>query len=459
MSRFDHTARPFVPYTLSNFDWSTDPAAEGIFTQSLDQARTQLDDASLLDLYKYFKFAIKYRCEDRIFLIFEILLGKEEIPVDQLGTYMDAYPSLAYCVLKKFLPELSGELPDDLASIGLCVVRNVIRSANHFGIAALAALERLAHEITKLDFQSYCETLWWTVHTVRAPQLFQEVLMTLHDSRATVFSQDNLSGYAHIKALGVVFDRAEEAADTCPCDDAGRPKRQRTPPIHATLRPSKTSPDDDPNPELSFKTLVTACIRVDAQTNVRLHSHVRLKVASPAESSVLPATIVDAIVIRASRGELLLDVNYPLPPEWDTIDWLLYDAGSTATSRAMINAVQTLAEDEEDCCKFSGIITGTRNGSDMDENADESAIGAADHELPTTLNDSQCAAVRSARPGRLALIWGPPGEYSNISITVTTISNVPGTGKTTVVVDILLKILQENSKAKILMAASTHNGE
>lgn len=418
MYRFDHTAHTYTPNSLQGFDWSADLTAKDIFTQTLEQARALLDTLSPLNLFKYFKFAIKYRCEDRIFLIFERLLGHEDPSVDALEVYMDAYPALAYCVLKKFLPDLSAELPETLAIISACIIRNIIRSADQFGVAALVALERLALDIAKLDLQSYCDMLWWATHSIRGLQMLQETLLCMHEFRDTIRSSSDLMEYVHAKMLGIAFDRAEEASDTCPCDESGRPRRQRTRPINVTLHPPKLSEEaEEANSDSTLKVVVVAYMRVDSQTNVRLHSHVRLKPASPAETPTACVPVVDAVVTRATRGELWLDVKHPLPPEWETVDWLLYDAGSTATSRAMLDAVQTLAEDEDKSCKFIDVITGDTSRYSSSESP-SSTDGAEDTHRDglAVLNDSQREAVRCASPGKIALIWGPPGEHGYVYI-------------------------------------------
>jgi hypothetical protein len=136
----------------------------------------------------------------------------------------------------------------------------------------------------------------------------------------------------------------------------------------------------------------------------------------------------------------------------------------------MMDALRRLVQEGSACCSFSSIIAANYGGSspgkpddeppevDLSPNEGEESGTAevpvgeeetieepASEELtlasPDELNPSQRAAVDSCRKP-LALIWGPPG-----------------TGKTTVVVYILQRILRTLSEdSKILMTASTHNG-
>ncbi|KAI0644793.1 hypothetical protein C8Q79DRAFT_911783, partial [Trametes meyenii] len=143
-------------------------------------------------------------------------------------------------------------------------------------IATLAGLERLADDIKALDMGTFLNLLWSTTLCIRSPKLVQEVLLVLHDCRNGVNHSDPVLRYAHKHALAVVFDRAEEAADACPCDETGRPKRQTNRPTRAKL----VSPQPQHAHEAAEQIIVVAHTRIDAPTPVRIHSHVRLQVAS-----------------------------------------------------------------------------------------------------------------------------------------------------------------------------------
>jgi len=151
--------------------------------------------------------------------------------------------------------------------------------------------------------------------------------------------------------------------------------------------------------------------------------------------------MLDAIVTRATRGELYLELKHPLSPEYARVDWYVYNAGSIATSKAMMDAVSKLALDGFEACTFADIITGSARVAETDSEDQGSQDNVAQQvSASASLNDSQRAALVAAGPGKLALIWGPPG-----------------TGKTTVVVQILARFVREDSEARILMTASTHN--
>ncbi|KAI0915379.1 hypothetical protein AcV5_003869 [Taiwanofungus camphoratus] len=419
LRRFDYTPHSFTPNTLDGFQWEDDELGRQVFSSPKQEVEHILSDASYQILRKYFKFAVKYHAEDQIFWIFQILMDRD-FPLDHIATCIAEYPSLSYSALKHFLPVDSvGPLPHIAAELVCPIIYNIVRSANSFGIASLAALEKLAPDVDQLDLATYFDVLWLSVLSIRAPGLVQEVLLVLHESRVTSRARSELYDYAHKFMLGIAFDRAEEAADACPCDEGGRPKRQRTAPVRAKLFPTKPTQEQVPeNAELNSKVIVEARIRVDAQTPARIHSHVRLKVASPQEypGSGLPPAVVDAVVVRASRGELYLEMKHPLPPEYEQADWNLYHAGSIATSKAMMDAVLRLAQEGSQCCRFDYIIAGRAGVDDHDQESEDGAPGSDDttefdsSSISSSLNASQRAAVLSAERDHLALIWGPPGE-------------------------------------------------
>ena len=126
-----------------------------------------------------------------------------------------------------------------------------------------------------------------------------------------------------------------------------------------------------------------------------------------------------------------------------------------------MDAVGRLARDGPTCCSFSDLIVAKhKSGTDgqTDEDFDASADVADDLD-EDELNPNQVRAVESSE-NPLALIWGPPGMIE-ISLRVNNLTPncSSGTGKTTVVVEILRKFLETlDKKEKILMTASTHNG-
>nr|GAT54553.1 predicted protein [Mycena chlorophos] len=108
-----------------------------------------------------------------------------------------------------------------------------------------------------------------------------------------------------------------------------------------------------------------------------------------------------------------------------------------ATTKAAIDAVLKLLTESDEACAYHQTIIGSHQESEVDQEPSPLPLAT---EIPGSgLNASQAAAVQSV-DAQVSLIWGPPG-----------------TGKTTVVVQILKKLLQEHQGRKILMTASTHN--
>lgn len=422
LPRFDFRPEPYTPNSLVGFDWTEyTPQQRDIFTKSKEEASLILIGCNSDTLSDYVDFAIKYRAQEQLFWIFEVMLDRPTIDDDWISEAMNMYPPLAFMLLKKFLVDDTEGLPDIVEGLSLQVIRAVILSANELGIASLVALEKLARDIANLDIPQYFDLLWLAALSVRPPNLVQEVLLVLHDSRLELRNTNPVLQYAHKQAIAIIFDRSQEAAESCPCDDSGRPRRSRgSKPTPARLQRPKPRENREENAEAvpveevtareGIPNEVMAHIRVDDPTPIRIHSHIRLKVSSPPEHSTLPAAVLDAVVLRASRGELLIKTQQSLPPEFESVDWRLYDAGSVATSKAMLDAVRRLTMEGWECCSFNDIITGREvlpeelvEGNEAEEPAQDET------EVLESLNESQRNAVLSAKEGKMSLIWGPPG--------------------------------------------------
>ena len=279
-----------------------------------------LSEKNMPEIEKIVTVAIHYHAEDEIFLIFAHAISQQPLSQTFVTTWIERYPSLVFALLKAYPPDEEAQAHSEIASLIHHIVRNIVRSANDTRIAALVALEKLAKSIGVMDLDQYIDILMLTSLSVRSKQLVQEVLLVLNDCRLHHSPESAAAAYGHKHALGVVFDRAEEAADECPCNDDGRPrKKQKVAPSHAKVTFG---------PEYQESGQVIATIRVDARTSIRLHSHVRLQAASKAENRWLEAPIMDGVVTQASKGELKINLFHPGPPEMEVMDWNLYDAGS-----------------------------------------------------------------------------------------------------------------------------------
>ncbi|KAJ7598370.1 RNA-directed RNA polymerase [Mycena floridula] len=433
VGRFEREILPYRLNSLADVDWEKHPEwIRPIFSSAKpeDQMPQLLSRILESELDVVMEFGLLYHADEAVYWIFQYIVSLEPLRRDSVLRWMNQHPSLAFAALHKYPVTDSGVLDPVITPLEHDILRNIVRSANVMGIASLVALEKLSGTISSLPFDIYADLLWLTAHSVRSQQLVQEVLLVLNDARLSSGSTDPAWRYGNKYALGIVFDRAEEAADECPCHDNGRPKRQRTPPSQTKLTRIPENPQQ-----------VKATLRVDAKSGIRLHSHVRLQSASQ-EETLGEAVVLDGFVVQASKGEVTIDLVCPAPPELERMDWNLYDAGSTATSRAMLDALLRLMAEREVCCQFYPLVVGDPGPTDHED----VAAGPATEELEQSdgdsgrLNASQARALRFCSTG-LSLIWGPPG-----------------TGKTTVVVEILFKMIRENgNKKKILMTASTHN--
>ena len=120
----------------------------------------------------------------------------------------------------------------------------------------------------------------------------------------------------------------------------------------------------------------------------------------------------------------------------------------------MMEAILKLWADRDECCRIYDTIVMTPIPQDREDIGEDSE----EEEIPdvTNMNASQISAIRSCM-APLSLIWGPPGN-PQFFLAFSRAKIVIGTGKTTVVVQILRFLLLKFTECKILMTASTHNG-
>jgi len=424
--RFQRRTTPYRINDIRDVDWDKQPdwlyalffplhfdpsslpkPTRGTISNSL-QGR-EIDDVELA-----LSVSLKYHAEDELFYIFQHLIQREPFPVTCTFTWVDRHPPLVFVLLKTFPPDPETHcLPEILREQAHRILRALTLSANELKIATLVGMEKISESIRQIALADYFELLSLTALSIRSQQLVQEVLLVLNDCR-TEGETNAARRYGYRNALAVAFDVAEEAADECPCDENGRPRRQKTPPTQTRLT---YIPGEEPS-------LMKAAIRVDAKCSARLHSHIRLEASSKPENRWISIPILDGLVIQAGKGELRVQLLHPPPPEVESMNWNLYTAGSIgklnyslayfrlliwlkATSRAMTDAILKLLTEREQCCAFHSLITGEiiAEGSV----AAERETVSSEFEPGNHLNASQRAAVMSLTQGSLSLIWGPPG--------------------------------------------------
>ncbi|KAI6021731.1 hypothetical protein PISMIDRAFT_613287 [Pisolithus microcarpus 441] len=425
--RFERDLTSYELRTLKAVDWTDRPGwLKELFVprQSEDHFKELLTDLTQEQLETLLNFSLQHRAYTELYWSFSFTINS--IPLrPNVGAWIDKHPPLVYVLLKAYPPTENMELPEPLSMMCTPIVEAILRSANDLGIATLVGLEKIARSINDLQNDQYTGLLMLAALSIRPKNLFQEALLVLHESRLATRETDKAVAHFHKHALAVAFDCAEEAADTCPCDENGRPRR-----IQGSYPVQRVIPGEGREAKIH--------LRVDMNVPIRLHSHVRLRCMSKPENGWVEQAVNDGIIIKATRGELTVELFHPLPPEASEMQWNIYDAGSIATAQAMIDALTRLSVEREACCSIYNTIVMTPSPEEVDG---EASNDSEEEEIPDaeSLNASQVTAIRSCM-APLSLIWGPPG-----------------TGKTTVVVQILRYLLRKFGECKILMTASTHN--
>jgi len=293
---------------------------------SREKIQAVLQNKGVADVEKVLALCLDNHAYDELFWAFYTIIAPiQRMNVEVTKDWVERHPPLVYCLLKTQPPTEDCFVSPYLDGLELTIIQNIIKSANQAGMASLVALEKIAASVARVSMDEYLQLLLLASLSVRSSELVQEVLLVLHECRANVMSRSPMMEYAHKHALGITFDRTEEAADECPCNDQGRPRKSKgRGPSPATVR--LVPVEDEP-------TQVIAHVRVDEQTAVRIHSHVRLQaVSDPEKGWVGGRPVVDAVVVLARKGEMKMELQYPLPPEYAQMQWRMYNAGSVGES-------------------------------------------------------------------------------------------------------------------------------
>ena len=301
---------------------------------SQEKIQTVLQDRDIADVEKVLALCLDNHAYDELLLTFYTTITPiQRMNVGVTKKWIERHPPLVYCLLKAQPPTMDRFVSPHLADLELTIIQNVIRSANQTGIASLVALEKIAASVARVSMDEYLHLLTSASLSVRSFELVREVLFILHESRMDVMSRSPVVEYAHKRALGIAFDRVEEAADKCPCDDHGRPRKAGgRGPAPATVRLV---------PVQNESTQVIAHVRIDEPTAVRTYSHVRLQAVSNPDSEegwVDGKPVVDAIVVSVKKGEMKMELQYPLPPEFAQMQWRMYNAGSVGKLWSLVLA-------------------------------------------------------------------------------------------------------------------------
>ncbi|KAF8555926.1 RdRP-domain-containing protein [Imleria badia] len=431
VGRFARELTSYNVKSVGDVDWSAHPEwIKDLFVPRTSETmfKQLLSDLQHEQLQTLMTFALQHRADNELYWTFGFVVTLQPVMVDMISTCLHKNPSLAYVLLKAYPPTESLLLHEQLVDLKLPILRAILRAANALGVTTLIALEKIAQSINDIETSEYVELLMLAALSIRPKTLLQETLLVLHESTSASREGSPAKAYLHKHALAIAFDCAEEAADVCPCDDTGRPRNTKS--SYPVLRLVQPEGSDEGHIDVHF--------RVDLFLPIRLHSHVRLQCVSDPANAFIDRAVVDGVVTKASRGEITVELFHPIPPEFAAMQWRIFDAGSLATARAMMDAVTKLWQDSYECCSIYDTIvvppprTGSEAVADHIEEEDE-LVGTE------SMNPSQIIAIRSSL-APLSLIWGPPG-----------------TGKTTVVVQILRYLLRKSPDCKILMTASTHN--
>ncbi|KAF9809306.1 hypothetical protein IEO21_07455 [Rhodonia placenta] len=126
--QFDKTPHPFSANSIDSYDWGDDTLGRQVFAPDApkDEVARLLLAEPHATVRRYIELAIEHRAEGRVFLLFDILLHSENVPLDDIEACMQQHPPLAYSVLKHCLPAGPARLLDAMAPLAASIIRNFL---------------------------------------------------------------------------------------------------------------------------------------------------------------------------------------------------------------------------------------------------------------------------------------------------------------------------------------------
>ncbi|KAG4068831.1 hypothetical protein HA402_004979 [Bradysia odoriphaga] len=394
-----------------------------------------------------------------------------------LFNWMNNIPIIS-CLVIEALSDYEQHInyPMDKA-MGTTLVHAVIQTANYgkelVSVLLRNLLQVLVHQNIKFDMNDLTRMVKTIVFCVRHVNVADDLLNQLFDEEIKIFELADGDGdhdacfkYFKDVTLALAKDLIGEISDKCPCDSYGIPQgaedddssgestgKNRRKTILSDYFPSKLRQQatkfygTKPEPVMKCVQILASDeegilkvnLRTDVSTKIRNGDHLRFcasrrSIDSPNER----ISVFDAIADSVQNGVLNFKLKQPAPREMYVATWNMYCCANTITFNAMLSATKTLVTLKSESTAIYRSILGLPQPNQASFPFDLKRATFQPHE--TQFNDNQRSAIQEALNNHLTLIWGPPG-----------------TGKTTVIVEIILQFLLHRNDLRILVSASTHN--
>lgn len=421
---FDRTEREYELPSLKDMAWSTQPQYLRQIVQDKDFSAFDLL-ANVKDFTIVFTWLFEHNEKVTLRKAFTYLLtfGAQQRRVADASIvrsiidFLSLAPTLAviFAQLEDWIclpPEVCHVLHDRAHQI----LQAMVTASNGMQVLVVEPFKRIVRQMSHMSTESFILLVEHISVVTRSSELALDLLMGCLDSEsARLFSvRPAIVQYLIKNCFGIALEHIEEASES------------------RSTRPDLLDLKQDADPQL-----VKAHIRIDSSSSVRfaVNDHVQLTAATPPRNS-LDTTVysMDALVDRSIAGSVTFKCLHPVPTFIENCSWKAKNCGSFVTSRCMFDALTDFIMSPEESCPIHQKLLGIND----DDHEDVGPYEASFHERPD-LNKSQNSAIFASLASDVTCIWGPPG-----------------TGKTHTIA-VLLEVLVQNPKRRILVTAPTHN--
>ena len=307
----------------------------------------------------------------------------------------------------------------------LVILRALVLCANRMEELVLRHLRAVLQEDIVLTLRMVQDLLETASLATKNPDLLLSILMECRDALLHAVGDQSLDTVAYFlrNMFGVALDHCTEVCEN-----------------HASKSASwMLTPLTGSGGKVA---IVISQRRIDAPKPSRLAigDHVRFvaKGESP-NSCALQAATFDAVVQASSDNEFRFKCLCQPPPWLAHVAFKIKGCVPFVTSKTMGEALLALLTEKHKCCGLAQTLLEPATIR-MDATTTDTIVRDQGTGLVEGLNESQSLAVVVSTSTPLTCLWGPPG-----------------TGKTKTIVAILGELLKQDGKARILVAAPTHN--